>query len=118
MELGGLWCTNVLNLTFPPQRHKPDTQPEHQDPVSHTDGNTFLLDSCMFLACEPAHVGGSPEEAGVSVAHRGDKDTGSTSFRKYSFAWALPESAISPTKESVVSCAGSPQAKQPYLLIF
>ena len=50
---------------------------------------------------------------GVAVAHRGDKDTGSRSSGKYSLAWALPESAISPTKELVGSSAGSPQAKQP-----
>ena len=36
VELGGLWWTNVLNSALPPQRHRPDTQPEHQDPVSHT----------------------------------------------------------------------------------
>ena len=36
VELGHLWWTNVLNLALPPQRHRPDTQLEHQDPVSHT----------------------------------------------------------------------------------
>ena len=36
MEPGGLWWTNVLNLALPPQRHRSDTRPEHQDPVSHT----------------------------------------------------------------------------------
>ena len=36
MELGGLWWNNVLNSALPPQRHRPDTWPEHQDPVSHT----------------------------------------------------------------------------------
>ena len=35
MELGGLWWTNVLNSALPPQRHRPDTWPEHEDPVSH-----------------------------------------------------------------------------------
>ena len=34
--LGGLWWSNVLNSAPPPQRLRPDTQPEHQDPVSHT----------------------------------------------------------------------------------
>ena len=34
--LGGLWWLNVLNSALPPQRLRPDTQPEHQDPVSHT----------------------------------------------------------------------------------
>ena len=29
-----MW-TSVLNSALPPQRHRPDTQPEHQDPVSH-----------------------------------------------------------------------------------
>ena len=32
---GGLWWSNVLNLLLPPQRLRPDTRPEHQDPVSH-----------------------------------------------------------------------------------
>ena len=32
---GGLWWTNVLNSALPPQRLRPDTRPEHQDPVSH-----------------------------------------------------------------------------------
>ena len=36
VEPGGLWWTNVLNSALPPQRHMPDTQPEHEDPVSHT----------------------------------------------------------------------------------
>ena len=36
MELGGLWWTYILNSALPPQRHRLDTQPEHQDPVSHT----------------------------------------------------------------------------------
>ena len=36
MDLGGLWWTSVLNSALPPQRHRPDTLLEHQDPVSHT----------------------------------------------------------------------------------
>ena len=35
MEPGHLWSTLVLNSALPPQRHRPDTRPEHQDPVSH-----------------------------------------------------------------------------------
>ena len=35
MELAGLWWANVLNSALPPQRHRPDTQTEHQDHVSH-----------------------------------------------------------------------------------
>ena len=27
---------NVLNSALPPQRHRPGTQPEHQEPVIHT----------------------------------------------------------------------------------
>ena len=50
---------------------------------------------------------------GVAVAHRRDKDSGSRSSGTYSLVWALPESAISPTKEPVASSAGPPQAKQP-----
>ena len=36
MGLGGLWWSNVLKLVLPPPRLRPDTWPEHQDPVSHT----------------------------------------------------------------------------------
>ena len=39
------------------------------------------------------------QRQGVAVAHREDKDTGSRSSEKYSLVWALPESAISTTKE-------------------
>ena len=39
------------------------------------------------------------QSQGVAVAQHEDKDTGSRSSGKYSLAWALPESAISPTKE-------------------
>ena len=28
--------SNVLNLALPPQRLRPDSRLEHQDPVSHT----------------------------------------------------------------------------------
>ena len=35
VEPGGLLWTNVLNSALPPQSHRPDTWPEHQDPVSH-----------------------------------------------------------------------------------
>ena len=34
MELDGLWWTSVLKSSLP-QRHRPDTWLEHQDPVSH-----------------------------------------------------------------------------------
>ncbi|KAJ8797143.1 hypothetical protein J1605_017371 [Eschrichtius robustus] len=33
---GGLWWSNVLNSALPPQRLRPETWLEHQDPVSHT----------------------------------------------------------------------------------
>ena len=36
MGPGCLWWSNVLNSALPPQRLRPDTRPEHQDPVSHT----------------------------------------------------------------------------------
>ena len=60
-----------------------------------------------------ASVGGSPAEAGAAMAHRGDEDTGSRNSGKYSFVWSLPESAISPTKGTVSSSVGLPQARQP-----
>ena len=47
---GGLWWTNVLNSALPPQRLRPDTQPEHQDPVSHLAASA---------EGSPAEVGGS-----------------------------------------------------------
>ena len=37
-EVSGGW-TSVLNSALPPQRHRPDTWPEHQDPVIHTAQN-------------------------------------------------------------------------------
>ena len=37
MELGGLWWTSVLSLALPPQRQRPDTRPEHEDPVIQTE---------------------------------------------------------------------------------
>ena len=40
---GGLWWTSVLNLALPPQRHRPDTWPEHQEPVSHTAKVSIFL---------------------------------------------------------------------------
>ena len=36
VDPGCLWWSNVLNSALPPQRLRPDTQPEHQDPVRHT----------------------------------------------------------------------------------
>ena len=39
---GGLWWSNILNLPLPPQRLRPDTRPEHQDPVRHTAGAWFF----------------------------------------------------------------------------
>ena len=36
MGLGGLWWSNVLNSALPSERLRPDTQLEHQEPVSHT----------------------------------------------------------------------------------
>ena len=35
MGPGGRWWSSVLNSSFPPQRLRPDTRLEHQDPVSH-----------------------------------------------------------------------------------
>ena len=35
MGPGVLFWTNVLNSALPPQSLRPDTRPEHQDPVSH-----------------------------------------------------------------------------------
>ena len=36
MGPGGLWWSIFLNSALPLQMLRPDTQPEHQDPVSHT----------------------------------------------------------------------------------
>ena len=53
------------------------------------------------------------QRSGTTVTHCGDKDTGCRSSGKYTLAWALPESAISPTKEPMSSGAGLPPAKKP-----
>ena len=47
----------------------------------------------------PLVLEGLLQRWGVAVSHCEDKDTGSRSSGKYSLEWALPESAISPTKE-------------------
>ena len=39
------------------------------------------------------------QRRGVALSHHEDKDTGSRSSGKYSLVWALPESAISTTKD-------------------
>ena len=78
--------------------------------------STKTLSATRLLVLE-----GLLQRWGVAVAHCRDKDTGSRSSGKYSLAWALPESTISPKKEPVASSAGSPQAKQPcifYIYIF
>ena len=50
MEPGGLWWTNVLNFALPPQRLRPDTRLEHQDPVSHTaEGEVRVLSLKLCL---------------------------------------------------------------------
>ena len=67
-----------------------------------------ILNQTYLLVLE-----GLLQRQGAAVAHRGDGDTGSGSSGKYSLAWALLESTISPTKEPVGSMAGSPQAKGP-----
>ena len=33
------WWTSILNSALPPQKHRPDTQLEHQDPVIHMAQN-------------------------------------------------------------------------------
>ena len=65
----------------------------HRDPGERavTSGET---DQTYLLVLE-----GLLQRWGVAVAHHEDKDTGSRSSGKYSLAWALPESTISPTKE-------------------
>ena len=50
MGLGGLWWSNVLNLALLPKRLWPDTWPEHQDPVSHTE-SMWLWPSNLTSLC-------------------------------------------------------------------
>ena len=59
MEPGGLWWSSVLNLALPPQRLRPVTGPEHQDPVSHTAGVPSELEK---LACS-----GSPSVLHIRI---------------------------------------------------
>ena len=55
MKLGSLWWTNVLNSALPPQRLRPDTQLEHQDPVSHMAFVEFLQ-GLLVEACLPVVI--------------------------------------------------------------
>ena len=50
----GLWWSNVLNLALPCQRLRPDTRPEHKDPVSHID----MLQG-LFPPRDSARISGS-----------------------------------------------------------
>ena len=43
MEPGRLWWSKILNSALPSQNFRSDTQPEHQDPVSHTAVNVVVL---------------------------------------------------------------------------
>ena len=62
VELGGLWWTNVLNSALPPQRHSPDTQLEHQDPVSLMAFSFYFTQLLGFsFGFVPASVCRSPE---------------------------------------------------------
>ena len=86
MEPGGLWWTNVLNSALLPQRLRPHTRLEHQDPVSHM-ASVFSSSWTLHAGLEhykhishrdhwhfvrntqtpslrPASVGGSPAEVG------------------------------------------------------
>ena len=74
--LGGLWWTHVLNTALPSQRLRPDTRPEHEDPVSHT----------------AASVGMSSEEAGSGCGSPRGRGHWQQRFWKCSLAWALPVS--------------------------
>ena len=55
-------------LALPPQRLRPDSRPEHEDPVSHT----------------ATSVGALLQRRRAAGAHHGDKDTGSRSSGTYS----------------------------------
>ena len=59
MGPGGLWWSNVLKSALLPQRLRPDTWPEHQDPVSHTVGVPSELEK---LACS-----GSPSVLHIRI---------------------------------------------------
>ena len=52
MGPGGLWWSNVLNSALPPQRLRPDTRPEHQDPVSHMAWNDSSHQPVRICLCE------------------------------------------------------------------
>ena len=68
MGPGGLWWTNVLNSTLPPQRLRPDMRPEHQDPVSHTESLPHLAgEQTRWVGMLSSfHCGAFPQVSGAS----------------------------------------------------
>ena len=81
---GGLWWSSVLNSALLPQRLRPDTCPEHQDPVSHTgvgpgscashhSASSCLHASLPFSLIFTSHTGwgmeGSAEDASRQLPH-------------------------------------------------
>ena len=51
MGPGGLCWSSVLNLSLPPQRLRPDTRPEHQDPVSHLAKFPLRITDFIYTTC-------------------------------------------------------------------
>ena len=51
MGPGGLWQSKVLNSALLPQRLRPDTRPEHQDPVSHMAFHSQTDCLCAIWVC-------------------------------------------------------------------
>ena len=43
---GGLSWSSVLNSALPPERLRPGTCPEHQDPVSHLEDHRLIIKWC------------------------------------------------------------------------
>ena len=117
----GLWWSSVLNLALPPQRHRPDTQPEHQDPMPHGSSQK-VSNGCncrrginrtglqipdinfssgfidMTSSC--ASVGGSPAEAGGGCGSPQGQGHWQQKFSEVLLGVSPPRVChISPTKE-------------------
>ena len=69
VEPGGVWWTSVLNPALPPQRHRPDTWPEHQ--LGRFFITTFMFSLLIRNAVLILNIfcGSNAEVSSVSLFH-------------------------------------------------